>query len=70
MFNTKQTIKVNGMKCEHCKKRVQAALSSIEGITSTNINLKTGIVKIKSPKEIPFSTLEKVIQEAGYEIEK
>ena len=63
-------IKVIGMKCEHCKKRVEKALSNLEDIEKVHVDLKTGNVKISSKKEIPLSKLQEVIEDIGYEIEK
>ena len=63
-------IKINGMKCEHCKKRVEEALLQIEGIKKVKVDLKTGNVKITSKEDIPYSILKEVIEELGYEIEE
>ena len=63
-------IKVNGMKCEHCKKRVETALSKIAGIDKVKVDLKTGNVKITSKTNIPLDILKEVIEDTGYEIEE
>lgn len=63
-------IQVNGMKCEHCKKRVEKALTSIEGIEKAKVDLKTGKVVITSKQDIPFSTLKEVIEDTGFEIKE
>ena len=63
-------IKVKGMKCDHCKKRVEESLLKVEGIKKVKIDLKTGNVQITSKEDIPFSQLKTIIEETGYEIEE
>ena len=63
-------IKVKGMKCDHCKKRVEESLLKVEGIKKVKIDLKTGNVQISSKEDIPFSQLKTIIEETGYEIEE
>ena len=63
-------IKVKGMKCDHCKKRVEESLLKVEGIKKVKIDLKTGKVQITSKEVIPFSQLKTIIEETGYEIEE
>ncbi len=63
-------IKVKGMKCDHCKKRVEESLLKVEGIKKVKIDLKTGKVQITSKEDIPFSQLKTIIEETGYEIEE
>jgi len=36
----KKVIKVSGMTCEHCKARVEKALSSVDGVKSAKVDLK------------------------------
>lgn len=63
-------IKVKGIKCDHCKKRVEESLLKVEGIKKVKIDLKTGKVQITSKEDIPFSQLKTIIEETGYEIEE
>ena len=62
-------IKVIGMKCEHCKNRVEKALKELEGVNKVKVDLPSCIVKIKS-NNTPLDIIEKKIEEAGYKIEK
>jgi len=38
------TIKVQGMKCQHCSGSVQKALENLDGISGVKVDLKTGLV--------------------------
>ena len=63
-------IKVKGMKCEHCKKRVENALLQIPGIKKVKIDLKSGNVQISTKEDISLDTLKMTIVDLGYEIEE
>lgn len=59
-------IKVNGMMCEHCKKRVKTAVESVNGVKSVEIDLKSGMVTVEgvaNEKEVKSS-----ITACGYEV--
>lgn len=62
-----KTIFVDGMTCGHCKKRVEDALNSIDGVNS-EVNLENKSVNIKSSIDYDNSVYEKAITEAGYEV--
>ena len=69
MFNkNKKIIKVEGMKCEHCKKKVMDALMSIDTIKKVDINLDKKEVTIipKKGMNIDLSNIEKIINDLGY----
>ena len=63
-------IKVKGMVCEGCEKRVKNALSTIDGVDNVEANHKTGIVTVKLNKEIEKSIFEEKIDDLGFEIVK
>lgn len=51
MFSkNKKTISIEGMHCEHCAKKVENTLSSIEGVNKVKVNLskKEAIIISKS----------------------
>lgn len=57
---------VHKMTCEHCKNRVQNALSAIEGVENVEIDLGTGLVKVKCAEEIGLDVFAAAVEEAGY----
>ncbi len=63
-------IKVNGMVCEGCENRVKNALSTIDGIESVEANHETGIVTVKTNKEIDNTVIEEKIDDIGFEVVK
>lgn len=60
-------IKVNGMMCGHCEAHVRKALEAIDGIDSAIPNNTTGLVAIKTSKDVDMEVIKAAIEEAGYE---
>ena len=68
---TKKTYVVKGMMCQNCRKHVEHALASIEGVDHVNVVLETGEADVTfSGEPIPLVKLQQIIlDEAGdYEI--
>lgn len=63
-----KTIKIEGMKCEHCEAAVKKALENIHGIKEASPDHVTGETLIKYTKDIPMKKIEKAIEEAGYKL--
>lgn len=57
---------VEGMMCEHCKKRVTEAVQSVQGVKGVDINLKKKTVKIQGEPDV--NAVKAAITEAGYEV--
>ena len=43
--------KIDGMKCDGCKRRVENCLSTIKGVESYQVFLETGMLLAKVKKE-------------------
>lgn len=41
-----KTFTVNGMRCEHCKAKVEGALQAIEGVSSAKVSLSDHNVSV------------------------
>ncbi len=69
MFNkNKIEIKINGMKCSHCAKKVEENLKKIENIKNVKVDLCKGTVTISFKNEnILLKEIEKTINNLGYE---
>ena len=61
-------IKINGMVCGGCENRVKTALSEISGVESVDADYNTGIVTIKSEKDLEIGQIKEKIIDLGYEI--
>lgn len=66
----KITIKVTGMMCGGCEKRVENALKQIEGITEVTANHSSGEVTIKTEGEVNKEQIKEAIEDIGYEVQE
>lgn len=60
-------IKVSGMNCINCEKKVKNALKNL-GLKRVKIELSTGVISFKNKKNIPQEVIEEKIKELGYEV--
>lgn len=58
---------VNGMMCEHCEGRVQKALMELDGVENAKADHNANCVTITCSKDVSNDTIQKAIEEAGYE---
>ncbi|CAD7779012.1 Copper chaperone CopZ [Candidatus Methanoperedenaceae archaeon GB50] len=65
----KTKIKVTGMSCEHCVKRVTKAIESIAGIKDVQVDLKSGEATFDKPETVSMEEIVKAIKEVGYGVE-
>jgi len=66
---SKITIPIKGMTCSSCVKRVQDALSSLQGVISASVNFASEQATIEYiPSVAHIKDFKKVVREAGYEI--
>lgn len=62
-----KTITVNGMKCEHCKATVEAALKALEGVKSAKVNLAERNVNINfDEKVVSEAQMKQAVDAAGH----
>lgn len=64
----KLTIKVNGMHCEGCEKRIKNALEDIRGVKEVEADYKKGIVIIDAKSKIDNKVIEEAIEDLGFEV--
>lgn len=63
-------LNVKGMVCGGCEKRVQNALSTIEGVENVVANHDSGIVKVTLKEDIDAKILSEKVEDIGFEVEK
>lgn len=63
-------LKVNGMVCHGCEKRIQNVLESIDEVKSVTANYESGIVTVIFTNELAESVILTKIQNLGFEIVK
>ncbi|WP_077611093.1 heavy-metal-associated domain-containing protein [Clostridium sp. Marseille-P2415] len=59
------TLQVEGMTCGNCKKRVENAFNSQEGLyASVDLNKKLAVIHMK--EQVPEDKLKEIVRKAGY----
>ena len=66
----KQTYKIEGMMCNHCRMRVEKDLNQLDGVTAT-VTLDPPVATIEFEKgEKSLAELQAALDEDGYKITK
>ncbi|ADG83766.1 heavy metal transport/detoxification protein [Thermincola ferriacetica] len=60
---------VEGVACQHCKKAVEMALQTLEGVKNASLNLEAKTVDIEfDPRITNEQRLKDAIKDAGYAV--
>lgn len=62
-----KVFKVNGMKCDHCRMRVENAIKGVEGVNNVNVDLATSKATVTGT--FNSEKVAEAIIGAGYTIE-
>ena len=63
-----KTLKVEGMMCPHCEKRVQKALEAIEGVESAVASHEAGTAVVTLSAPVAGEVLKKAVEDQDYEV--
>lgn len=61
-------LKVEGMVCGGCEKRVVNALSDLQGVSEVVASYQNGTVLIKMTEEVDVEVLKEKIEDLGFEV--
>ncbi|NLN44137.1 MAG: heavy-metal-associated domain-containing protein [Methanosarcina sp.] len=66
-----ETLKIEGMECDHCVLRVGRAIASVQGVIEVDVNLETkeAVVEFEEAKT-NLKKIKAVVREAGFEAEE
>ncbi|WP_216914490.1 copper ion binding protein [Nocardia sp. NBC_01377] len=62
------TYTVKGMSCGHCVSSVKTEIGRIDGVTSVDVDLATGAVRVDSAEPVTDAAIAAAVDEAGYEV--
>ncbi|WP_110239810.1 heavy-metal-associated domain-containing protein [Nocardioides gilvus] len=68
MSTSTSTYTVTGMTCGHCVASVTEEISEIEGVTSVDVILETGLVTVTADIDLDPLAVRTAIAEAGYAV--
>ncbi|MEP7167424.1 MAG: heavy metal-associated domain-containing protein [Candidatus Woesebacteria bacterium] len=63
-----QTITLSGLTCPACKKVTEKRIGKLDGVTSVNVSLETGIATIEALKELSVVDVQNVLQDTPYSV--
>jgi Cu+-exporting ATPase len=63
---TTTTLDINGMTCASCVRRVERALSKVEGVEAANVNFASETAMVTSAGGVLIETLVAAVEKAGY----
>ena len=64
--NKTAVVKIGGMMCEHCEKRVRDALTAFTAVENAEVSHKTGKAILTVSEELNSEDVKKAVTEAGY----
>lgn len=64
----KKTIKIEGMSCEHCAKKVELALKSIAEVKKVKVQLKKKEAIVTLDTSVDNQVLISAIESLGYQV--
>lgn len=64
-METKITLTIDGMSCQHCVNSAKQALEKSEGVKKAKVDLKKGKAYVKG-ENLDAGILCKAVEEAGY----
>ena len=63
-----KVLKVDGMMCQHCKARVEKALSAVEGVSACTVDLQAKTAACTLRADVADEVLTKAVTDAGYDV--
>ena len=60
-------MRIDGMKCMHCKANVEKALGAVDGVISAEVNLEEKTAVIRMGKDISDQVLMDAVKAKGFE---
>ena len=63
-----KNLTVDGMHCQKCAARIDAALKSVNGVKKVSVDLEKKSVSVISREEISESVLKEAIEKLGFKV--
>lgn len=64
---SKVTLSVDGMSCGGCRRTVQDALSSVDGVATVTVSLEEGSAEVRTAQAVDTAALVEAVEDAGFE---
>lgn len=64
----KETLKVEGMSCNHCVNSIETSVGELTGVSTVKVDLGNNEVSVEFDNETTFAQIKETIEEQGYEL--
>ncbi len=65
----KQSLKVEGMSCQHCVRAVQGSVGALDGVDTVEVSLEKKLVTVAfDPSRVAIPAIKAAIEEQGYTV--
>ncbi|MCB6541726.1 Copper chaperone CopZ [uncultured Desulfovibrio sp.] len=64
-----KTLKVNGMRCDHCKAAVEEAAAKISGVANPQVSLEDKELRFEESGPVDLQALKTAISNIGFDPE-
>jgi len=69
IYMATETIQVEGMSCDHCKHAVETALTELDGVSTADVSLEAGNVKVDfDDDKVTMPQMKDAIEDQGYDV--
>ena len=62
------TLKISGMRCQHCSASVAKALAAIDGLTDISVDLDNNEASYTETTPVPKETIVAAIRQIGFDV--
>ncbi len=62
------TIKINGLRCQHCVSSVTKALEGIQGVSDVSVDLEKSAATYTADPGVHPDTIKEAISKIGFEV--
>ncbi len=62
-----ETLKVRGMRCQHCVQSVTKALENIPNVTDVQVDLQAEEARFETTGEVDMDEIRKTVTDIGFE---
>lgn len=61
-------VTVSGMTCQHCVMSVTEEVSEIDGVSTVDVSLSSGLVTVLADRDVERDEIAAAVSEAGFEL--
>ncbi len=63
-------IKVSGMSCSHCARRIEEAIRGVSGVKEVKVELESGRVWVGASDGVKKEDVVRAVEQAGYRVDE